>query len=97
MFRQLSFVLIGLFFYNCESSSNNKFLYPSNTEAEVRLICSQAYFGPDARHQSWEKSAVSWLFISEEQIKVYFKNDRTRILPISLIQTLKPGKYPCPQ
>ncbi|MEC9171593.1 MAG: hypothetical protein VYC97_03230, partial [SAR324 cluster bacterium] len=57
------FQILFLFFLQaCQSNSNPSLLYPSNQQIQLRLICSQAYSGDEARHQVWEKSKVRWLF-----------------------------------
>ena len=83
-------ILIG-----CGSPSR-PFLYPADEEAEIRLICSQAYSGAEARHQTWGKKKALWLFISTDRVTIYFENDRTRGIPLTPDWSLAPGKEPCP-
>ncbi|MEC8479555.1 MAG: hypothetical protein VXZ12_13535 [SAR324 cluster bacterium] len=92
----LGFQILFIFFLQaCQSNSNPSLLYPSNQQVQLRLICSQAYSGDEARHQVWEKSQVRWLFITEDKVTVYFENDRTRLMPRKPGWTLPPGKYRC--
>ncbi|MGB1856259.1 MAG: hypothetical protein ACPHS0_07485 [bacterium] len=90
------FKILFLFFLQaCQSNSNPSLLYPSNQQVQLRLICSQAYSGDEARHQVWEKSQVRWLFVTEDKVTVYFENDRTRMMTRKPGWTLPPGKYRC--
>ena len=73
-------ILFLFFLLACQSNSNPSLLYPSNQQVQLRLICSQAYSGDEARHQVWEKSKVRWLFVTEDKVTFYFENDRTRMM-----------------
>ena len=88
-------VIAILILFGCVNPSR-KFLYPAEKEAEIRLICSLAYSGAEARHQTWEKKKALWLFISTDQVTIYFENDRTRAIPLNPEWSLASGKYPCP-
>ena len=90
------FQILFLFsLHACQSNSNPSLLYPSNQQIQLRLICSQAYSGDEARHQVWEKSKVRWLFVTEDKVNVYFENDRTRMMTRKPGWTLPHGKYRC--
>jgi hypothetical protein len=84
-----------IFFEGCQSSPNSKLLYPNQQQLQIRLICSQAYSGPEARHQTWEKTPVRWLFVTEDRVTFYFDSDQTRVMPRKPGWNLPPGKYLC--
>jgi hypothetical protein len=79
----------------CQSNPDSNLLYPNQKQLQIRLICSRAYSGPEARHQTWEKSPVSWLFVTEDLVTYYFDNDQTRVISKKPSWNLPPGKYRC--
>ncbi|MBL4824927.1 MAG: hypothetical protein MK515_01150 [SAR324 cluster bacterium] len=83
------------FFLGCESSSTSGFLFPADRAMEVRYICRLPYLDATAPHQAWSKSTPAWLILNETKVIVYFKNDRTFVLPRTSEITLPPGKYRC--
>ena len=93
--KQWLFPLSGFLALGCLATNSNTILYPGKKKVEIRLICDKAYAGSEARHQAWEKSPVRWLFITNDQVVVYFENDRTRLLPKESDWKLAPGKYHC--
>ena len=88
-------IVAGLITIGCQANSYKNILFPTERNIEIQMICSQAYSGPEAKHQAWEKSPVRWLFITEEKIIVYFENDRKRLLNMASEWKLAPGKYRC--
>ena len=82
-------------FFGCSSSAPSRFKYPAEKSMEVRYLCRLPYQDASAPHQVWRESTPSWIFINETKVIVYFKNDRTFVLPRTSEITLAPGKYRC--
>jgi hypothetical protein len=88
-------VLSLTFLPGCESSAPSSFIYPSEKAMEIRYLCRLPYLDAKAPHQSWSKSTPVWLIINESKVIIFFKNDRTFVLPLTSEITLAPGKYRC--
>ena len=96
MKKNVALFLFALtFFFGCSSLVPSRFLYPAEKLMEVRYLCRLPYQDASAPHQAWSKSTPSWIFINETKVIVYFKNDRTFVLPRTSEITLAPGKYRC--
>jgi len=82
MKRNVALYLFTLtFFFGCSTSAPSRFSYPAENSMEVRYLCRLPYLDASAPHQAWSKSTPSWIFLNETKVIVYFKNDRTFVLP----------------
>ena len=91
----VSFFLAQTFLFGCYFQLPKHFSYPGEKSMEVRYLCRLPYSNPSSSHLAWKKSKPLWIFLNEKEVIVYFKNDRTFVIPRNSEISLPSGKYRC--
>ena len=91
----VSLFIAHTFLFGCYSSSPKYFSYPDEKTMEIEYLCKLPYSNPSSPHQAWKKSKPLWIFLDEKEVIVYFRNDRTFVIPRNSEIRLASGKYRC--
>ncbi|MGK5090964.1 homeobox domain-containing protein [Deltaproteobacteria bacterium TL4] len=75
----------------CEQS----YLYPSPFHEGIRYYCTTVFGAEHSLNKSWRQSLAEVLTISENQVTVFFNNDRSYSFPLNNDIQLPPGTYRC--